>query len=153
MIEGQFYQVGYITRNLALAADRFRATADIRRESTSHTSIMVKSPDGPFLMEHKLALFWVGAVQYELIEPIGYSPLYSASLPDAEDEIRMHHIAMRVPDWDDFRARLAQQPCKIAMEGEHGTLRFMYVDARPLLGHHIEYLCCPDSVWSGMGGL
>jgi len=153
MIEGQFYQVGYVTRNVEAAAERFRKVADIRREATSQTSMMVNSPDGPFLMEHKLALFWVGAVQYELIEPIGHSPLYSASLPDAEDDIRMHHIAMRVPDWDDFRARLARLPYRIAMEGEHGSLRFMYVDARPVIGHHIEYLCCPDSDWSRMGGL
>lgn len=153
MIQGQFYQVGYVTRNVSAAADRFRMAANVRRESLSETSMMVKSPQGPFLMEHRLALFWVGAVQYELIEPIGHSPLYSASLPADDDAIRMHHVALRVPDWEVFLTDLARTPYPIVMEGEHGSLRFAYVDARPLLGHHIEYLCCPDSDWARMGGL
>lgn len=151
MIEGRHYQNAYVTGDAAAAAERLRARADVRQETLIESAIEVTTPDGPATLHNRLALIWVGDLQYELIEPIGHSPLYSPAIAD-DGSLRLHHIAMRIDDWADFRRRVDRQPFPLVMEGAHGELKFLYLDARPLLGHYLEYLSCPDAVWTGMGG-
>ena len=67
---------------------------------------------GPATMECKLALLWVGDLQYEFIEPV-----CGAVAPDG-DRLVFQHVAMRAPDWADFRARVAQQSLPVVQHGE-----------------------------------
>jgi hypothetical protein len=59
---------------------------------------------------------------------------------------------MRVDDWDEFRARVDKQPLPVVMERGGDTLRFLYLDARKLLGHYLEYVWMNDATWTQMGG-
>jgi hypothetical protein len=72
-------------------------------------------------------------------------------LPE-DDGLQFHHICMRVPDWDEFRARVNEQPFPVVLEGGSESLRFLYLDARPFLGHYLEYTWMRDEVWTQMGG-
>ena len=151
MLEGRHYQNAYVVQDAASAAGRLRACADVRRETLVESVIDVATPSGRATLHNRLALIWVGDLQYELIEPVGYSALYSPAIA-GDGSLRLHHTATRVADWDDFRRRVERQTFPVVMEGEHGPLKFLYLDARPLLGHYLEYLCCPEAVWTGMGG-
>lgn len=151
MLEGRHYQIAYVTNDAVAAAERFRARADVRQETLTESKIEVSTPAGPATLHNKLALIWVGDVQYEFVEPVGYSPLYSPTIAQ-DGSLRLHHVAMRIDDWDDFRGRVARQPFPLVMEGAYGELKFLYLDARPLLGHYLEYLYAPEAVWTGMGG-
>jgi hypothetical protein len=59
---------------------------------------------------------------------------------------------MRVDNWDDFRARVDEQPYPVVLEGGSDALRFLYLDAREFLGHYLEYTWMTDQRWSQVGG-
>lgn len=153
MFEGLHYQVAYVTRNLDAAVADFRGRAEIRHETFFDVKQDVVTPDGPAVMHNKLALLWVGNVQYEFIEAVsGLEHIYDPALP-TDGLAGFHHICSRVGDWADFRKRVHQQSLPVAFEGKAGPLDFMYLDARGLCGHYLEYTSMPDEMWAMMGGL
>jgi hypothetical protein len=83
-----------------------------------------------------------------LIEPIsGPVDVYrEAVLPGGG--LRFHHIAMRVMDWDVFRAEVDRRKFPIAYAGSgQGGLKFLYLDVRDTLQHYLEYVYAPPEVW------
>lgn len=102
----------------------------------------------------KLALGWIGDIQYEIIEPVsGLIEVYQEGLSD-ESPLRFHHACMRVPDWAEFRARVDQERFPIAMEGgTPGHLLWLYLDARDTLGHYLEYCWMTPERWTMIRGL
>ena len=152
MLEGQHYQNAYVTRDIKKAIESFKTRANIRKLIEYEGTTEVRTPDGLALQTNKLAFIWVGDLQYELIQPIsGAVNIYRDGLP-ADDSPRFHHICMRVYNWDDFRARVDRQPYPVILEGGGDWLKFLYLDARPFLGHYLEYTCMTDEGWSQIGG-
>jgi Glyoxalase/Bleomycin resistance protein/Dioxygenase superfamily len=152
MLEGHHFQNAYVTRDIDKWTKTFSERAKIDRVLTHESSISVTTANGPATLATKLALIWVGALQYELIQPLsGDVPLYNEALPQG-DGLQFHHICMRVPNWEEFRARVDQQPYPVVLEGSFDTLRFLYLDARPFLGHYLEYSWMTDDRWTQMGG-
>ena len=155
MIEGHHYQNAYITRDIDKWIKAFGAKAKVDRQMTFEGTTNVTTVNGPTTQTNKLAFFWVGDMQYELIQPVGGDvALYADELP-ADNALKFHHICMRVPDWDEFRARVDQQPYPVVLEGGRrgDKLRFLYLDARPFLGHYLEYTWMTDERWTQMGGI
>jgi hypothetical protein len=153
MIEGHHYQTAYITRNIAKAIASFRDRAGIDGAQVYEATTDVWTPQGSGLLTSKLAFIWVGDMQYELIEPVsGPSDLYTAPLP-AGDELKFHHIAMRVDDWDSFRAKVDKQRYPVVIEGVTADqqLKFLYLDARDFLGHYLEYAWATPERWKQIG--
>ncbi len=73
-------------------------------------------------------------------------------LPDG-DVPRFHHSRVPVSDWDDFRRRVDKQPCPVVIEGDGGDgLKFLFLDARDLLGHYLEYTWMTNARWTQIGG-
>lgn len=152
MLEGYHYQNAYVTRNLEKGLEAFRQRAKIDRVITYEGSTTVTTPEGSGTQTNKLAFIWVGDLQYELIQPVsGSVRVYRDALP-ADDGLQFHHICMRVPDWDKFRAAVDTQPYPVVIEGGNDMLRFLYLDARPFLGHYLEYTWMTDERWTQMGG-
>lgn len=152
MLEGYHYQNAYVTRDVDTAVDGFRQRARVDRVLTYEGSTPVTTPAGAGIQTTKLAFIWVGDLQYELIQPIsGSVQLYSDALPEGGG-LRFHHICMRVPEWDEFRARVNEQTYPVVLEGGNSMLRFLYLDARPFLGHYVEYTWMTDERWKQMGG-
>lgn len=79
------------------------------------------------------------------------SSFYASNSP-ADDSLKFHHICMRVANWDEFRPRVDQQPFPVVLERGGDVLKFLYVDARKLLGHYLEYVWMNEAMWAQMGG-
>ena len=152
MLEGYHFQNAYVTRDVDKWVEVFKQRGKVDRVMTYEGSMPVMTPEGERTQTNKLAFIWVGDLQYELIQPVGGDlTLYRDALP-ADDGLQFHHICMRVPDWDSFRARVHEQPHPVAIEGGDEQLRFLYLDARPFLGHYLEYVWMGDERWAQMGG-
>ena len=153
MIEGRHYQNAYVTRNLAKTVDEFAARASARSVLTFEATTEVLTGQGRKDQTLKLGFVWVGDLQYEFIEPVVEAvPVYSGWLSDG-DGPRFHHSCARVDDWDDFRRRVDQQPWPLVFEGASGDeLKFLYLDARDLLGHYLEYTWMTRARWAQLGG-
>jgi hypothetical protein len=152
MIEGRHYQNAYVTRNIEKAVAEFTARADVRLSFQYEGTTEVTAAGGSYRQTTKLAFIWVGDLQYEFIEPVT-EPLrvFTDWLPQ-DDALRFHHSCTRVVDWDGFRRRVDQQPLPVVFEGEGAGLKFLYLDARELLGHYLEFTAMSDEAWARMGG-
>lgn len=150
MLEGPHYQNAYICRSLTEAAAEFRKLGVKRELKIIPIQQTVQTPSGPKRIDIRAGLVWVENLQYELVEVI-------------EDEVGIykdwkfdgpfgfHHQCTQVHDWDDFRARVDQQALPVVMEAvSNGGLKFLYLDARPVLGHYLEYIWAPEEMWTIM---
>jgi Glyoxalase/Bleomycin resistance protein/Dioxygenase superfamily len=152
MIEGNHFQNAYVTRNIQRAIDDFKSRADVRKLLFFEVTTAVVTPAGPGTVTNKLAFIWVEDLQYEFIEPVGGNvSLYRDALPPDESLV-FHHTCMRVDNWDDFRGRVRKQSLPVAIEGGSEALRYLYLDARELLGHYLEYVWMTPERWMQVGG-
>jgi hypothetical protein len=63
------------------------------------------------------------------------------------------YVTRDVDKWvHEFRARVDKQPYPVVLEGGNELLRFLYLDARPFLGHYVEYTWMTNERWTQMGG-
>jgi Glyoxalase/Bleomycin resistance protein/Dioxygenase superfamily len=152
MLEGKHYQNAYITRDIAKALGSFKKRAGVEGVQSFEAEVEVTTPAGRGMAKNKLAFIWIAGMQYELIEPVsGLVDIYSDALP-ADDSLKFHHVAMRVPEWEPFRAKVNQQRYPVVLEGGGDLLRFVYLDARDFLGHYLEYVWATPERWAAMGG-
>lgn len=153
MLEGRHYQNAYVTRDIDQAIAAFRARADIGEVRAFEATTESWTPSGMQTIVSRLAFIWIDDLQIELIQPIaGASEIYADALP-AGDEMKFHHICMKVDDWDGFRARVDEQGLPVVLERATAPeLKFLYLDARAFLGHYIEYVWMTDAMWTRMGG-
>jgi hypothetical protein len=152
MLVGRHFQNAYITRDIDKAVAALKGRADIREFMQFEVTTDVTSPTGPGQLTNKLAFIWVGDMQYEIIQPVGGKiDVYVDALP-ADDSLRFHHSCMRVDDWDEFRAQVDRQPLPVVLEGGFDGLKWLYLDARPLVGHYLEYGWMTDKSWRQLGG-
>jgi hypothetical protein len=152
MIERKHYQNAYVTVDLDAAVARFRALVEPRSVLQFESGFQAVTPSGPVELTNRLAFVWVGDLQYELIQPV-LDPigLFTPVVPE-NALLAMHHSCTRVDDWDALRKQLAEQGDPVVMEGGGDELKFLYVDARPVLGHYLEYTWMTDQRWAQLGG-
>ena len=153
MLEGRIYQNAYVTRNIDQTVAAFTAQADARSAVQFEATSEVLTAAGRQSQTIKLAFIWVGDLMYEIIEPVAEAvPMLTTMLPD-DDLPRFHHSCARVPDWEDFRRRVDEQPYPVVFEGEgDGGLKYLFLDTRELLGHYLEYTWMTDASWRRLGG-
>jgi hypothetical protein len=150
MIRGQHFQNAYVTRNVDKWVEEFRIRAGVTDPMVYEGGVEMTTPKGTGMAVNRIAFIWVDNLQYELIQPIsGLVDIYADALPE-DDSLKFHHICMRVPDWDDFRAEVDRQPLPVVLEGNMGGLRFLYLDAREFVGHYLEYVWMTPERWAGM---
>jgi hypothetical protein len=143
------YQNAYVTADIDRAVELLQRehglAGEVLRLDTTHK---VRTVEGEGDSTLKLAFIWAGRLQYELIQPVsGFVGLYAEAVPK-DRLLEFHHIAMRVDDWDGLLAGIAAQKKAIALQGEVGPIRFLYVDARDTLGHYLEYVSGPPEYWA-----
>jgi hypothetical protein len=151
-----FFQNAYVTRDLAraeaLISQRHGITDWIHFDPDMD---VYTATDGWAPCRVKVALGWVGNLQIELIEAVsGNVRHYLEYLPPnpADFSPRLHHICMRVPDWDAARAEVAERGWPIAYEGQVEGCKFVYIDTRDSLGHYAEYMWMSPELWAASGG-
>lgn len=150
MIEGQFYQLGYVCDNLEYGIAQFRGRGMTHEPRIVEVDQPVNSPQGEVINKLRLCFIWIGDVQYELIQPLT-DPLgiYANALSNGAP-IRFHQICMRVEGgWEDFLARVKAQDLPLVMWRDMGgdNLKFLYIDARATMGHYLEYVWMTDQSW------
>jgi hypothetical protein len=152
MLEGQHFQNAYVTRSIDSALEKFRTRVGIEDARVFDATFDVGTPGGRAVISAKIALIWIDGLQYEIIEPVsGDDGIYRQALPAAEG-LRFHHTCMRVDDWDVFREKVERNGYPIVQEGDRGTLKFLYLDARDFVGHYLEYCWMTPNHWRQMGG-
>lgn len=153
MLAGKHYQNGYITRNIDKAIETFRSRGGVTSDIVSfEVAVEVTTPKGRGTAVNKLAFIWIDNLQYELIQPVsGLVDVYTEQLPD-DDSVKFHHSCTRVDDWDSFRANVDKMGYPVVLEGGSDMLKFIYLDARDLLGHYLEYVWMVPERWTAMGG-
>jgi hypothetical protein len=148
MLLERHYQNAYVTSNLDRGIEILRAEFGATDVMRTEVTTDVWTPRGAGSATNKMAFAWVGNLQYELIEPVsGPVDLYREVLrPDGA--LRFHHIAMRIMDWDKFRAEVDCRKLPIAYAREtQPQLKFIYIDARETLGHYLEYVYTTPEHW------
>jgi hypothetical protein len=148
------FQNAYITRDLDQALQLFRTKYGFDGFKRFDVSYELRTPAARGMATVKLALGWIGGLQYELIQPVsGMTDVYREGLPDRYP-LRFHHVCMRVHgDWNEFRAGLDRDKRPVAIEGgTPGHLLWVYVDARDTLGHYLEYTWMTPERWAAIGG-
>jgi len=151
-----FFQNAYVTRNLqhavSLVSERHGVQDWVYFEPQMEVYTATQG-HGPCHV--KVALGWAGPLMIELIEPVsGNNQHYLDYLPkdERDNSPRLHHICMRVPDWEAARAEVAEKNWPISYEGAVEGCKFVYVDARESLGHYLEYMWVSDEMWPAIGG-
>ncbi|MDE2126243.1 MAG: VOC family protein [Armatimonadetes bacterium] len=86
----------------------------------------------------KLALFSVGPVQLELIEPMGGSSTWQEGLDQQGESV--HHIAFWTEDMQKSADSLKAQGVPMVQRGDMGDGQYAYFDGRERLGVVIELL-------------
>jgi len=145
------YQNAYVTADIEQALTDLRQLENVENVLQFEAPLELWTPHGAGLAVMKIALIWVGKLQYEFIEPVsGLVDIYRDAVPASG--VRFHHIGMRVRDWDALLAEIERQQLPIVLKGEMPGVKFLYVDARKTLGHYLEYVLMPDEAWQGLGG-
>ena len=151
MIEGKFYQLGYVCDcPIEEAIALFRGRGMTHEPHIIEVDQPVDSPQGEVINKLRLCFIWIGDTQYELIQPLTDPLGIYANAPANGAPIRFHQICMRVQgSWEDFLARTKAQDLPVAMWRDMGgdNLKFLYIDARSTLGHYLEYTWMTDAQW------
>jgi methylmalonyl-CoA/ethylmalonyl-CoA epimerase len=80
----------------------------------------------------RLAIAYVGQVQWELIEPLDDESVYARFL--AEKGGGLHHVGVASPDFDETLAGQAERGNGVLLGGEYKGIRFAYLDTVGDLG-------------------
>ena len=153
-------QNAYVTHNLdkamEIVADRF----GVEKFDRFDPEMTVKTLDGEKPLVTRVASYWAGGLNIEIIEPTGgYVDHYVSMLPeDRSDAIpRFHHISLRRDDEAAMRDEIEKLGLPLAFEGPKSikeaipSLVFIYLDGRQTLGHYIEFTWKSPEAWKYVG--
>jgi hypothetical protein len=148
------YQNAYVTHDLDRAMAGISERYGAKDWIVFEPDMILKTPEGEKASSVRAALAWVGGLQIELIEPVSghldhYLPFLPADRTDPSP--RFHHMAVRRDDQAAMRAEIDRLGLPLAFEGEVPGLVFIYLDARPSLGHFLEYVWASPEGWEMIG--
>jgi methylmalonyl-CoA/ethylmalonyl-CoA epimerase len=86
----------------------------------------------------KLAFFKMGALQLELIEPLGEGSTWKEFLEQKGEGL--HHFAVQIKDTDAVVKKLAEKGIPVVQQGDYVGGRYAYMASEPVLGTVIELL-------------
>ncbi|TDI93739.1 MAG: VOC family protein [Chloroflexi bacterium] len=134
-------QIAYFVSDIEAAAERLHAMLGVGPFFVAHhiELINVRYRGEPAELDHSSAYVQAGPVMLELVQQNGE---YASPFRDmyAPGESGIHHTAAFVADLDATLERYARDGYETALYAETGTgVRFAFVDARPLLGHMLEF--------------
>src|SRR5262245_631009 len=119
-----FFQLGYVTRDIDLAIE------GLRRRARSEDFQIVPAV-APYTQIRRIALSWSGSTMIELIEPDPAVPsVYLEVLPRSAGEIALHHLGFLTDDFAAMLRRLEAEGLSVPMRMSYGeVLDCCYADA------------------------
>lgn len=136
-----FFQVAYVTRDIAKAQAQFATTHGVARFLEMRD---IRYPTAPGRVAHcHVSLAYVGATEIELIQPIdGDVGIYTEYLPQDGPIVRFHHLCRRFATREAFEDELASIRARnldIPIRGDvDGIGSYYYCDMRAQVGHFVE---------------
>ena len=106
--------------------------------------------DEPAEYAMRLAVAFIGRLQFELIEPLDDRSIYAQHL--AEHGEGLHHVALGVDDYAQAERTLRSKGHHILMGGNHQGVRYAYFSTQEALGFPVELFSSipnvpPDAVY------
>ncbi|RZI76946.1 MAG: hypothetical protein EOP13_00195 [Pseudomonas sp.] len=152
-LKGQ-YQNGYVTRDLDRAMELAGGSFGLGAFTAFDVEMVANTPTGEKTSHLRVATAWAGAIQVELIQPIGgFVDPYLPFLPtDPADAVpRLHHIAVRRDDPVAMRAEAQAMGLPLAFTSEGAGISCIFLDARRRLGHYFEFVTANPQGWELLG--
>jgi hypothetical protein len=136
---GKFYQMGFVTRDIDAAIAQ--ATEELGAQLTRVSRDLKE--DGRDSVVKNVALLKLGGIDWELIEPRLEWPssIYLDALPNGPAAVTLHHYGFLVEETKDFdltMERVEKARLSVPFAGTMPTVRFAYIDTRPITGHYSE---------------
>ena len=153
-------QNAYVTHDLDKAMEIVSDRFGVEEFDRHDPDMTVLTPEGPKPMVNRVASFWAGGLNVEIIQPVsGAIEHYLTMLPgDSSDAVpRFHHISLRRDDEAQMRSEIANLGFPLAFEGPLAIkeaippLIFVYLDGRASLGHYVEYTWKSPKAWEFVG--
>jgi hypothetical protein len=154
------FQNAYVTHNLDKAMEIVSERFGVERFDRFDPDMVVKTQAGHQPLVCRVASYWAGGLNIEIIEPVsGWVDHYAAMLPaDRTDAVpRFHHISLRREDEVAMREEIARLGLPLAFEGPVSikvaipSLIFVYLDGRASLGHFVEFTWKSPEAWTYVG--
>ena len=135
-------QVGIIVRDIEAAARAWSEMLGLPMPEIEMTD-PVEVTQAEYLGEPtraraRLAFFQLGALELELIEPVGEPSTWKDQLDQHGDSL--HHIAFQVRGMRQAVENLRAQGLPVVQRGEYEGGRYAYIDGRAQLGCVLELL-------------
>jgi hypothetical protein len=145
-------QIAYVTNDIERAREMFRTAYGVERwldlaGMSGRQTVSINARNGRIEIRGMIA--YVGAIQFELIQPIvDPERLYTDSLPaDGTFCVRLHHLGFNQEGVK--QVGVLEQSLRrdhvIPMATDSDTMPVFYADARDRLGHYLEYFSLPPT--------
>jgi hypothetical protein len=153
-------QNAYVTHDLDRAMELVGNRFGVEKFDRFNPDMVVRTPEGEKPMVSRVASFWAGGLNIEIIEPVsGYVDHYATMLPaDRKDATpRFHHVTLRRDDEAGMRQEIARLGLPLAFEGPVSikdpipSLVFIYLDGRASIGHYVEFTWKSPEAWKYVG--
>jgi hypothetical protein len=102
--------------------------------------------DQPVEYAMRVGLAQVGAVEWELIEPLDDRSIYAEFLAANGGAAGLHHVAVKVADYDGAVAALRARGHSIRQGGQYKGNTFAYMSTDRDLGAIVELVDAPPGV-------
>jgi hypothetical protein len=153
-------QNAYVTHDLDRAVEMIGNRYGVEKFDRFEPDMIVRTPAGEQPMVNRVASFWAGMLNIEIIEPVsGAIEHYLTMMPaDRKDYVpRFHHVSLRRDDEAAMRKEIAELGFPLAFEGPLSiksaipNIIFVYLDARETLGHYVEFTWKSPEGWKFVG--
>ena len=127
---GAFFQLGYVTSDLAVAKELFLGRRGVSGFFEFDTRTMARSGSPvPFM---KVALGYSGGVMVELIEPDPCSPGIYGDALDSARPATLHHLGFLIDQehFDALESELANAGVPLPVISRNGGMCLLYADTR-----------------------
>lgn len=96
-----------------------------------------------------------GTMIVEVLEPMaGPVEVFRRALPTEHDNMRLHHVGIRVADLTAARVHAEKTGAACVLSGGIADqIRFAFVDTTAQLGHHLELVEFSPEGWALMSGI
>lgn len=147
-------QNAYVTHDLDKAMEIVGDRFGFEKFHRIDPVLTIKTPKGVQPMSSRVASYWAGGLNIEIIEPVsGYVDDYLTMLPaDKSDAVpRFHHISLRRDNYEEMQAEIARLGLPFVCEGGIPDLLYTYLDGRSTFGHYVEYVWASPAGWQMIG--
>lgn len=153
-------QNAYVTHNLDKAMEIVAERFGVETFDRFNPEMVVDTPQGHQPMVSRIASFWAGGLNIEIIEPVsGFVDHYVTMLPDDRSDAvpRFHHVSLRRESVAEIDEEIARLGLPLAFRGPVSikdpipSLVFVYLDGRQSLGHYVEYTWKSEEGWKFVG--